>query len=59
MRAINRLGEDQRECVMLRFIQGMSVNETAEIMGRNSGAVKALQHRAIRKLADFVRDDLR
>jgi DNA-directed RNA polymerase specialized sigma24 family protein len=44
---------------MLRFIQGMSVNETAEIMGRNSGAVKALQHRAIRKLADFVRDDLR
>jgi RNA polymerase sigma-70 factor (ECF subfamily) len=59
MRAINRLGADQRECVMLRFIQGMSVNETAEIMGRNSGAVKALQHRAIRKLADFVRDDLR
>jgi RNA polymerase sigma-70 factor (ECF subfamily) len=58
MRAVNRLGADQRECVMLRFIQGMSVSETAEIMGRNSGAVKALQHRAIRKLADLVRDEL-
>jgi RNA polymerase sigma-70 factor, ECF subfamily len=59
MRALNRLGTDQRECVMLRFIQGMSVSETAEIMGRNSGAVKALQHRAIRRLADLVRGDLR
>jgi RNA polymerase sigma-70 factor, ECF subfamily len=59
MRALNRLGADQRECVMLRFIHGMSVSETAEIMGRNSGAVKALQHRAIRRLADLVQDDLR
>lgn len=58
MRALNRLGADQRECVLLRFIHGMSVGETAEIMGRNSGAVKALQHRAIRRLADLVRDDL-
>ena len=59
MRALNRLRTDQRECVMLRFIHGMSVSETAEIMGRNSGAVKALQHRAIRKLADLVRSELR
>jgi RNA polymerase sigma-70 factor (ECF subfamily) len=58
MRALNTLGSDQRECLMLRFIQGMSVTETAEIMGRNSGAVKALQHRAIRKLADLVRGEL-
>jgi len=59
MRALNTLGSDQRECLMLRFIQGMSVTETAEIMGRNSGAIKALQHRAIRKLADLVRGELR
>jgi len=59
MRALNTLGTDQRECLMLRFIQGMSVTETAEIMGRNSGAIKALQHRAIRKLADLVRGELR
>lgn len=59
MDALNRLGVDQRECVMLRFIHGMSVSETAEIMGRNSGAVKALQHRAIRRLADLVQGDLR
>lgn len=59
MRAVDRLGADQRECIMLRFIHGLSVSETAEVMGKNDGAVKALQHRAIRKLADLVERDMR
>jgi RNA polymerase sigma-70 factor (ECF subfamily) len=59
MAAVRQLGEEQRECVMLRFIQGFSVSETAAVMGKNDGAVKALQHRAVRKLADLVGGDLR
>jgi RNA polymerase sigma-70 factor (ECF subfamily) len=59
MAAVNSLGDEQRECVMLRFIHGMSVSETAAIMGKNEGAIKALQHRAIRKLADLAGGDLR
>ncbi len=43
---------------MLRFIQGMSVSETAAVMGKNDGAIKALQHRAVRKLADLVGSEL-
>jgi RNA polymerase sigma-70 factor (ECF subfamily) len=54
MAAVRKLGEEQRECVMLRFIQGLSVSETASVMGKNDGAIKALQHRAIRKLADLL-----
>jgi RNA polymerase sigma-70 factor (ECF subfamily) len=54
MRAVAELGDEQRECVMLRFINGMSVSETAAIMGKNDGAIKALQHRAVRKLADLI-----
>ena len=57
--AVNQLGDEQRECVMLRFMQGLSVSETAAVMGKNDGAVKALQHRAVRKLAELVGDDLR
>jgi RNA polymerase sigma-70 factor (ECF subfamily) len=57
--AVNELGDEQRECVMLRFIQGFSVSETAEVMAKNEGAVKALQHRAVRKLADLVGEELR
>ncbi len=54
-----RLGPDQRECVRLRFFQGRSVPETAAVMGRSEGAVKALQHRALRTLATTVGDPAR
>lgn len=54
LRCLAQLGDDQRECVVLRFVQGLSVTETAELMGRNTGAIKALQHRAIRKLAQLL-----
>ncbi|MQA08305.1 MAG: sigma-70 family RNA polymerase sigma factor [Pseudonocardiaceae bacterium] len=53
---IARLGDDQRECITLRFLQGLSVAETAEIMNRNDGAIKALQHRAVRRLAQLLPD---
>lgn len=56
---VRQLGDDQRECIVLRFLQGLSVSETAAAMGRNEGAVKALQHRAVRRLAKLVPDTLR
>jgi RNA polymerase sigma-70 factor (ECF subfamily) len=59
MQAVAQLGDEQRECVVLRFVQGFSVSETAEVMGKNAGAIKALQHRAIRKLAELVGGELR
>ncbi|MGI8762217.1 MAG: sigma-70 family RNA polymerase sigma factor [Jatrophihabitantaceae bacterium] len=57
MSAVRQLGDEQRECVLLRFIQGFSVSETASVMGKNDGAIKALQHRAVRKLAELVGDE--
>jgi RNA polymerase sigma-70 factor, ECF subfamily len=59
MAAVRQLGDEQRECIMLRFIQGFSVSETAEVMNKNDGAIKALQHRAVRKLAELVGGELR
>ncbi|MFC4001722.1 sigma-70 family RNA polymerase sigma factor [Prauserella oleivorans] len=59
LRCIADLGDDQRECIILRFIQGFSVAETARIMERNEGAVKALQHRAVRRLAKLLPTGLR
>ena len=55
---VRRLNPDQRECIRLRFLQGLSVTETAAAMCRNEGAIKALQHRAIRRLAQLLPDDL-
>lgn len=56
---IGQLGDDQQECIVLRFVQGLSVAETAQIMGRNIGAVKALQHRALRRLARLLPREVR
>ncbi|MPY79002.1 MAG: sigma-70 family RNA polymerase sigma factor [Actinophytocola sp.] len=58
-RCIQELGDDQQECVVLRFLQGLSVAETAEIMDRNEGAIKALQHRAVRRLAQLMPNGMR
>jgi RNA polymerase sigma-70 factor, ECF subfamily len=56
---VRQLPPDQQECVVLRFLQGLSVAETAAVMTRNVGAVKALQHRALRRLAGSLPDGLR
>lgn len=49
--AMETLPPDQRECVTLRLLTDLSVAETARLMGKTVGAVKALQHRAVRNLA--------
>jgi RNA polymerase sigma-70 factor (ECF subfamily) len=59
LECVRQLGDDQRECIVLRFLQGLSVAETAAVMSRNEGAVKALQHRAVRRLAQLLPPDLR
>jgi RNA polymerase sigma-70 factor (ECF subfamily) len=59
LECVRQLGDDQRECIVLRFLQGLSVAETAKVMDRNEGAVKALQHRAVRRLAQLLPPELR
>jgi RNA polymerase sigma-70 factor, ECF subfamily len=44
----------QRDCVLLRFYHDYSITEVAGVMGRNEGAIKALQHRAVRKLTELL-----
>jgi len=58
LEAVKRLNPEQQECVSLRFLQGMSVAETAAIMGKNEGAIKALQYRAVKSLSRLLPEDL-
>jgi RNA polymerase sigma-70 factor, ECF subfamily len=48
---LNRLPENYRRVLELRFIQRLSVAETAERMGITRGNAKVLQYRALRKAA--------
>ena len=58
LEAVRRLGPEQQECIALRFLQGLSVSETAQVMGKNDGAIKALQYRAVKSLGRLLPDGL-
>ena len=57
--AIGRLTPDQREVVVLRFVADLPIEAVARITGRTTGAVKALQHRALAQLAGTVSSEAR
>jgi RNA polymerase sigma-70 factor (ECF subfamily) len=52
---IAQLTDDQRDVIILRFIEEMSLAEVAETLNKTVGAVKALQHRALASLARLRR----
>lgn len=59
LEALAKLPTEQRDCVVMRFLQGMSIAETAAVLGRSDGAVKQLQLRGIRNLAKLLPEGLR
>jgi len=52
--ALHQLTEEQQHVIALRFGQGLSLGETAELLDKSVGAIKALQHRALAALAKIV-----
>lgn len=46
-RALNMLVDEQQEVLILRFVQGLSIQETADLMDRSVSAIKSLQFRAV------------
>jgi RNA polymerase sigma-70 factor (ECF subfamily) len=52
--AIRQLAPSQQEVLMLRFDQQLSLQETADIMGKNVNAIKALQFRAVASLRQLL-----
>lgn len=48
--AMSRLTDAQRRVLELRFGGGLSLEETAKVMGKKANAIKALQHSAVQAL---------
>src|SRR4051794_35738336 len=59
LQALTELPPEQRDCLVMRFLQGMSIAETAAVLGRSDGAVKQLQLRGVRNLAKLMPEGLR
>jgi len=52
--ALRMLAPDQQEVLILRFGQSLSLQETADIMGRQISAIKSLQFRAVNTLRQIL-----
>jgi RNA polymerase sigma-70 factor (ECF subfamily) len=59
LKALTELPAEQKDCLIMRFLQGMSIAETADVLGRSEGAVKQLQLRGVRNLAKLMPEGMR
>ena len=53
-RALDQLSERQREALILRYFEGLSTRETADVMGCRQGTLKSHLHRAVELLRSFM-----
>lgn len=58
MNALDRLSDNQREVVRLKFQQGLSYKEISEATGLTSGNVGFLLHTGLKRLRSMLPDDL-
>lgn len=50
MKAIDKLTEEQKTVIILKFIEGLPNSEIAKVMDKKEEAVRALQYRALKQL---------
>lgn len=50
LETLETLVPDQRQVIILRFLVGLSLQETADVMERTLSAVKAMQHRGLKTM---------
>ena len=56
--AMGRLTSEQAEVLSLRFLEGYSISEVAEMMNKTEGSIKALQYRAVASLRQLLMGEL-
>ena len=52
--AVKHLTTEQQEVLVLRFIENMSSRQVAQVLGKNEGAIRALQFRALGRLRKLL-----
>jgi RNA polymerase sigma-70 factor (ECF subfamily) len=51
---LTRLTPEQADVITLRILGGLDVAQVADVIGRSPGAVRVLQHRGLRRLAELL-----
>ena len=52
--AIRHLTTEQQEVIVLRFVENLSSRQVAKVLGKNEGAIRALQFRALGRLRKLL-----
>ncbi len=55
---VRRLKGDQRQVIVMRFLDGLSYPDIAKVLGKSIGAVRVIQYRALCALRHRLDDDL-
>ncbi len=55
--ALQRLTPLQQQVIVLRFLEGMSLEDVAQVVNRTVGAVKSSQHRALNSLRHILEEE--
>src|SRR6266581_3791469 len=55
--ALKHLTDEQRQVIVLKFIEGFDNRSVGRIMARSEGAVKSLQHRALGSMRSLLYHD--
>ncbi len=53
--ALRKLSDVEQQVIVMRFVEELSVKETALALGKKEGAVRVMQHRGLKKLQEHVR----
>lgn len=54
LRAVRKLKAEYQDVIILRFIEDLSIKETASALKKTEGAVKLMQHRAMQELKKMM-----
>jgi RNA polymerase sigma-70 factor (ECF subfamily) len=55
--ALSHLTQEQQQVIVLRFGEGLSAPQVAEVLDKSEGAVRALQHRALAALRRIMEEE--
>lgn len=54
--AVMQLRDEQRQVIMLRFVEELGYQEVAQVIGKSVPAVRVIQHRALGNLRKIMQD---
>jgi RNA polymerase sigma-70 factor (ECF subfamily) len=57
MSSLEQLKDIERDVIIMRFVEDWPIKEVSEAVNKSEGAVKLIQHRAIGKIRELLKNN--